>query len=495
MINGYFTHAAIITDNKPVFEKEFANNKTVLEKTVFKQTSQIGAFTVFDFSEIKTPGNYKILYGNIETKPFPVNNNIWLSGIEKSVNLLFGERCGYEVPGIHPACHTDWYTVVDGDTLNSAGGWHDAGDLSQGSDNTGDATQVLFRLARKYEKTNPQLSKRLLDEGLWGLDWLQRTRFPKGQSLYWTRIDNWTDGKIGTIDDIVGRPEDAGWALSVMANVEAALALKNINPVLAEKSKQIDIQDWSYFLKRNKKVYADSLGRAVYAGTRLYELTRDEQIKKQTINLADKLISLQQLEPMRWTIPLNGFFYMNTDRKSVFSYNHEFLVASPIAGLVELCKLFPKDEKYHKWFSAVKLHANYLKTIAQVTAPYHMVPAGIFKVGTFVGFERVRQDDADAQIKNGLKLDEQFYLRNFPVWSQARGNNPNVLSWGYALAVANQLLKDPEIKYLAQTQLEWVVGKNPFGQSQVYGEIFCNYKGVWVHCTARFFQLIDSLEE
>ena len=125
---------------------DLSTNKTVLQKEPIHQCSNIGMFSVFDFSEITTPGNYKIVYGNTASKPFPINKDIWVTVIEKITNYFFVNRCGYAISGIRTKCHTDWYTVYKGDTIVMAGGWHDAGDLSQSSWQTADATSIFFRL-------------------------------------------------------------------------------------------------------------------------------------------------------------------------------------------------------------------------------------------------------------------------------------------------------------------------------------------------------------
>ena len=62
------------------------------------------------------------------------------------------------------------------------GGWHDAGDLSQGLLNTGEATYAMFALADRLrrEGRDPALVARLLEEARWGLDWVMKVRFDGG---------------------------------------------------------------------------------------------------------------------------------------------------------------------------------------------------------------------------------------------------------------------------------------------------------------------------
>jgi len=336
--------------------------------------------------------------------------------------------------------------------------------MSQSCASTAETAAILFRLSRKFRKTDKKFSERLLEEGLWGLKWLHKNRFDSLKILGWTVLDHYSDGKIGNFDDTPSQPKTVSGGIdnyyAIIANVEAALTFKDINPSLSEKSRQYAINDWKLVAEADHQWNTAELSMAIMAGSRLYDLTRYENIKNQCIGYADSLLAFQQTEPMKWTIPLNGFFYMNEERSTLFGYNHNVVVASPITGLVELCKLFPGHEKYSKWLRSVRLYANYLKTIARITAPYYMIPANIYKTGT----------PDDPQVRKGLKMDNDHYLRMFPVWQANRGNTSVILSSGISLAASNQLLKDPELAVIAQSQMEWIVGKNPFCQSLMYGE-------------------------
>ena len=444
---------------------DIATNKSVLQKSIKTETNRIGTFTVFDLSEVKAPGKYKVVYGNVESKPFPINPDIWLPVIEKITNQFYVQRCGYEHPGIHLKCHSDWYTVFRGDTINMAGGWHDAGDLSQSYWQTASATAAFFRLAMQYMKENRKLSDRLIQEGLWGLEWLHKNRFDGLQVISWTTMDSYTDGIIGTYDDKHvqpgGRINTNDNYYSIIADVEASIALRNSDPKLSEKCLELANEYWNLLKEVRQPWNTERLSIALLAGTKLYGLTKNEEIKQIIIAYADSLMAFQQVEPMNWSIPLSGFFYSEGRPDRFFGYNHNCTAASPILGLVELCRLLPDHEKFPGWYRSVELHSNYLKRIAQLSAPYYMMPANIYQLnGT----------EDDAQILQGIKLDENHYLRMFPVWQAFRGNSSVILSPAQGLASANRLLKDPEMHRVALAQLEWMQGKNPFSQSLMYGE-------------------------
>src|SRR5690606_10527622 len=136
----------------------------------------------------------------------------------------------------------------------------------------------------------------------------------------------------------------------------------------------------------------------------------------------------------------------------------------------------------------------------------------------------------EEQLRKGIRLDDRHFFRRFPVWTLSRGNLAIMLSQAKALSVAAHLRRKPALLELAERQLEWTVGMNPFCQSLMYGEGFdfqplysamsgdivgalpvgiqtrrnedipywptsnCyNYKEVWVHPAARWLSLVDDL--
>lgn len=498
------------------------DNKVVLEKDVLRTTSVIGDFTVFDFSEIDKEGSYRIQYDGHESKVFSIQQDVWKKTVLKTLNLFFCERCGYELPGIHQNCHSDWHTVDNGDTVRLNGGWHDAGDLSQSYLNTAEAVGAMFRLARKYKNEDTRLYDRLIQEAKWGLKWMHKNRFGAGKKVNWTVIDNWSDGIIGNRDDKISYSSlqfDNNY-YSIVADVEAAKSLSEQDPQLAKICLQYANEDWLIAEKSIADWNTENLSLAVWSGSLLYEVSNNEKLLLSVLNHADQLMACQQKNPLKWEKPFGGFFYKEYGSDIPFGYNHHVRVISPVLGLVELCRIFPNQKQFNDWHKSVKEYAGYLKSTASLTAPYYMLPAGIYKLGT----------DQNEQITNGIQLDENHYLRMFPVWGPFRGNSSIILSHAIGLAYANKLLRDPEISKICQNQLEWIVGKNPFNQSLMYGEgynftpqysvmcgdivgglpvgiqtngdkdipywqpaVFCNYKEIWVHPSTRWLELLESI--
>ena len=81
----------------------------------------------------RTSAMYVLDAGGTVTHPFRIDPNVWRQTIWKALNFFYAERCGMAIPGIHGVCHRDWQVVHGDKRIVINGGWHDAGDLTQGA--------------------------------------------------------------------------------------------------------------------------------------------------------------------------------------------------------------------------------------------------------------------------------------------------------------------------------------------------------------------------
>ncbi|WP_049962577.1 glycoside hydrolase family 9 protein [Ruminococcus sp. HUN007] len=88
-----------------------------------------------DFSKVTEAGKYIIKWGDNESYPFEIGEKVYDDVLKESVYWLYTQRCGCEVKGDvvnHKACHTDKATVYKTDKkIDVSGGWHDAGDYGR----------------------------------------------------------------------------------------------------------------------------------------------------------------------------------------------------------------------------------------------------------------------------------------------------------------------------------------------------------------------------
>ncbi|MEN8116712.1 MAG: glycoside hydrolase family 9 protein [Bacteroidota bacterium] len=549
--NGYLPNSiktAIVND---VGAKQFSvinieNNKEAINKDIQIQSTRFGDFQILDFSEINQPGKYKIKVGDIESGLFNISKNIWEQSVWNNINFWRSERCGQTVDGIHGNCHADVYCEHNGKKIIVNGGWHDAGDLTQMIYNTGDAIVAMLELAEKVENTNPEMYNALVDEAKWGLDWMLKTRFGDGFRHYFGGISKYTDGVIGTNDDISFKAENLPYEnfLSSMVLSEAALFFEGKNNVLAERCKTAAVDDWKFATEKADILNVELCGNATIASANIYKLTDDNKYKEKAIEWAKIITQSQQKEKTDWDVPLAGFFFKSPKHEQILRYNPIGMDQAPIIALKELAELFPDNKNWMDWYSTIALYGEYIKETSKLANPFQMIPQSVYNVdevhkpsvhgfqqSTLAKYKKYEEEEPiyRQQVENGMPLGKGNYLKTFPVWYSHRGSAGILLSQAKGLSVASSLRSDNEGKDLAQLQLQWLVGRNPFAQSNVYGEgydfppmyfassgplvgaLACgiqthgnsdlpnwpaaacyNYKEIWSHTTARYLWLISD---
>jgi hypothetical protein len=112
--------------------------------------------------------------------------------------------------------------------------------------------------------------------------------------------------------------------------------------------------------------------------------------------------------------------------------------------------------------------------MAQFTQPYGMLANSIFRDDEYQaipeGLAAMPKDSFRDQVTNGVKVGDHFFVRRFPVWFEFRGNHGTSLSAATGLSEAAHLRGDHELGSILQQELEWVIGRNPFVESTMWGE-------------------------
>lgn len=473
---------------------EQSTGKVALTKVVREEKTPLGEYSVMDFSELEKPGKYILRAGAETTRPFEIGADAWSDSIWKAINFMYSERCGTVIPGIHAICHTDDYSIHGDKRIIVNGGYHDAGDLSA-TGNTPGMAYALFSLADrlKQKDADPELRARLLEEGTWGLRWVLKTNFGDGFRTTGQLMSYWTNGIIGDADDRFGQAvNDPEWNFRVAAiEALAARVLKDSKPELAIRSLRTAELDWTYAVEGLAdaaplpEVYGarDELERISFgaiASVDLYRATKEQKYADEAFKLADLIVQSQEQTMQPWSIPLTGYFYTSPKRENLFHRFHMGQEEEPIVALAHLCETFPDHPNWMKWYSAIVLHSKYYQQVAtKVDEPYGVLPAAVYKEGEvrlipkakdWTPLRAADQDSYLEQVHRGIPLGGEYYLRRFPVWFDFRGNSSVLLSQAKALSTAAQLRGDLDAEDLAQKQAQWMLGRNPFSASLMYGE-------------------------
>jgi hypothetical protein len=555
--SGYEPAAEKVAIAAGIAAREFtvsraSDNIRLLRAPVRSVTTSKGTFQLMDFSAISAPGEYVLSAGSSRTRAFRIGRDAWDASLWKSLNFLYGNRCGDDIPGVHPVDHKDWFAILGRDTIVMNGGWHDAGDLSQGVINTGELTWALFELAERLRlaKRDPALVARVIEEAKWGLDWVMKVRFPGGYRMYFAPHNLWTDNVKGTPDDRSREPKNNPNAnyITAAALAKAWQVLKDSDPALAGRALAMAREDWEHAIvgvegpaTRHTPAFAATQMELASIGTsasvELFRATREQKYADKAAALARIVSRAQQKTPVGSTFPLSGFFFGDTARDTLFHQFHRGNDQAPVVALAQLLETFPSHADAADWTRTLRLHLAYQKRVAGTTAPWYVHPAYVYREADDVkevadsgALHNATREAYREMVRAGMPMGDGWYLRAFPVWFARRGNYGVLLSQAKALSVAGRLFRDSAATGLARAQLQWVVGRNPFTQSTMFGEghdwhqqysvssgdfvgslpvgmqsrghtdlpywsaqNMYVYKEVWVHSTARWLWIVADL--
>lgn len=450
-------------------------------------------YRILDFSQITECGNYRLTAGETETPSFPIlpRKDFYTALTEKLLHFVHAERCGYAVDGKHPVCHADIVAEHNGTVKSYHGGWHDAGDLSQQTLQTGETAEALLHAAALC----PDLAKPLLEESRWGMDFVLQMRFRDGYRATSAGITRWTDGIIGTMDDCTARVHCHAFENYMFAKLEAVAALQESDPARRSELARAAAEDFAFAEARYRShgmelpiffEHSYSSPKSLYAAAgvvschALFRLTGDEVYRTKLQGYLKTLLACQNTVS---SLPLSGFFCRDESLTLPMHFTHqsrEYLYGEALAAALELCRDYPGLQK-----SARAYADYYVKMVKQHGSPYRMIPAGVYGIHEandtpanreafrlchlFTDFDTAK-DSHNAQIRNGQSLGGGWYVKQFPVWFSFRGNNVIFLSQAAALRKLADALGDNErLREIADCQLYFLLGCNPFRQSMVYG--------------------------
>lgn len=497
--SGYLANAAKIAAIQDGGEGPFSlcgadSGETAFEGMIQPVSTALGTYGLLDFSTFSAEGIYFLKWGEKRTPPFPIAKAAYDLPILKSINFLYTLRCGCDVPGVHATCHLSRFTRhPDGRMLPSYGGWHDAGDVSQFEICTAEMAHALVDLAQSLSGKDSQLSERAAREARYGLEWLLRTRFGDGYRTLAAHYYVWTDYVMppGYLDAVQMDEAENGpfenW-LAAAAEARAASYFAKEDPVFAGWCLRAAREDFAFAesgrakgrcTKRWGPIPPSQLcGAGCVAAVELYRATDDYAYIEKARTLARIVLSCQQSETPAWDVPLRGFFYQDEAHAKLLTYEHRGHEQSPVQGLAMLCMAAPDDPDAPLWRQGVALYAEYIRKTKALCEPFGLIPGHVYIHGKLdVGCYTIARDFAGdpeealhRQMETGVRLHEGVYLRRMPIALHRRGFHAVLLSKAKGISAAAMALGDGELMQVALNQIEWVLGRNPFASSTMYGE-------------------------
>ncbi|MFC6100569.1 glycoside hydrolase family 9 protein [Olivibacter domesticus] len=438
--------------NKIVFKQQAGNEYGTYGP--FKQTYRL------DFTSFSDTGTYYIKAGNVQSPTFRIAPDVYKGTADFALRYMRQQRSGYN-PYLKDSCHThDGFTLyaataglVDSTKIDVVGGWHDASDYLQYSTTSANATYHLLAAYRDFQgvfsdqKNAGGLDGKngiadVLDEAKWGLDWLLKMhpaphllfnqiaddrdhagmRMPAQDSLYGR-------GHERPVYFIDGKPQQRGKFLNNTTGTSSTAAkFASAFNVASLLFNQIDT---SYAnLLRNKAISAYQFAK-IKPG-----VTQTVSVKSPYIYAEENWVDDMELAAAtQWQITQEPKFQQE---------------ALEYAKQEKITPWFEKDTASHyQWYPFINL--GHYELAKKLTGKDREEIISYYQEGIEKVWARAKKN---------------AFFRGVPfIWC----SNNLTVSLAIQCLWYNTLTNDDSYAALAQANIDWLFGCNPWGTSMVYG--------------------------
>jgi len=451
---------------------------------------------IADLSPFREEGKYVLevkinSVGTAKSPEIEIKNHLYADLAQKGLEYYYIQRCGKEIPGWHRACHLDDAVGKDEKGkkihVDLTGGWHDAADYSK---QDGGDPYSIYALTVLQENLNPdwhRLKDQLPDplaEAWWGVKYLLKKHLGKGRyiagtigagkptnkygmplSLVFLPPEKTTDNVPGTEDDrTFGKVDGAPVYLHAIAKYAQVVksydkekyeACLKVVRDLCEKHHEkyqngalhhdfceyLLLQIFLYELAEENR---DLYGKRAREGIRKY-LARIDGAERAFL-LADKEKDSHQYHKKN---PGATWYWWHYSC-AVYDFVEVF---KKYAGAFPDDPIVPQLKREVRWFMETAIEPLTSKS------PY----------GQMMSFDLENPVDIFANLKpNGTKTGP---------WDWVCGYNQYLAKISRVCSLAAQVLNEPKYLEIAEKQLQWIMGRNPRGESCMggvgYREIYC----------------------
>ncbi len=492
--------AAKLNGSVPFSVADTATGKVVLQG-VAQPSGEVKQWTgrVFwrmDLSALRTPGHYRVMVhsaaGDAETCEFAVNDD--LLERETLSNVIFYFK-GQRASGDIDRADSHLKNPIGAGTVDVRGGWYDAtGDygihLSHQNPtayfNPQQVPLVAWTLLRSYglldarhDENFTEYNRRLLDEGMFGADFLVRMKQPDGEFFetisapgakklaadrevgnpnWRTEIKTSVNGSTTKVGAVAGAYPYAASFRAGGGMATASLALASTQPGHGDFTQAQYLAaaqaGFAFLQKHNTQIDNDGKENilddycALLAATELYGATFGQQYRTAADARAEKL--------MARLISHDGFDdYWRAD-DATRPFFHPSDAGMPVVSLLRYAEVVATPaQKAHVLEVVKKSLASELKTTDAVNNPF--------------GYARqvVRMGDGSVRTAFFFPHDTEAA----PWW---QGENARIASLASAARMAAPLYGDDpafqqQLENYAWDQLHWILGRNPFDASMLMG--------------------------
>lgn len=456
----------------------------VTKKAVYTSTkaTTFGAYGPFsqtarlDFSAYKKQGTYYIEAEGTKSPVFAISDDAYKGAADFCLRYMRQQRCGFN-PFLKDSCHTrDGYSlygaaagIKDSTHVDATGGWHDASDYLQYVTTSANATYHLLMAYRDFpqvfgdqKQANGLDGKNgmadVLDEAIWGLDWLQKMnpsdsvmynqvaddrdhmgmRIPKEDSFYGKDIER-------PVYFVSGEPQQRGKFMnastgtsSTAGKFASAFALGS---TIFQREAAFVHKDIRYYTTQANTLHVKALAAARY-GMKKEGVFQTASVRSPYIYAEDNWTDDMELAATMVGSLNKG--HMAGFGKPKLDIAYDWAKQEPVTPWLG------KDTANHyQWYPFINIgHYELARLLADK------------RRDTLIGFYRKGIERVAAKAKNNA------FNRGIPfIWCS------NNLTVAFAIQCFwyRSLTGEKRFEALEQANIDWLFGCNPWGTSMVYG--------------------------
>ncbi|HBY84581.1 MAG TPA: glycosyl hydrolase [Colwellia sp.] len=448
----------------------------------FTEWGQGVHYYLADFSQVKRLGEFHIVVNTrkqqLASSTFAIKHNAYFALTAKSlINYFKASRHSDPRDKAIRINGTERY-------VNVSGGWaHSGGDkgkhLSQHTESNFLVSQqgaiAAWAMAKSYDSLHrlydrKALTHALAEEVIWGADYLHRILANEGyfysniydrRSLAEERIVTGYEGPESVLNTNFQAAfrEGGGMAIAALARAHELSNKTGVQGEFSAKQYLTDAERAFAHLQKNNLRYVDN-GKeniiddytALIATTELYRLTKKSKYLKAARHRAHNLNNRMTSQ---------GWFISDDDKRPFY---HGVEAGLPIIALVDYLAIERNRQINAKTKRTIKLSLEYqLALNSQIANPFNLA----------------RQSFNTQKDGQYPKQKQSFFIphtsENSYIW-QGESSRLASLSaaaiWGGKITHSNKQGAfgiDHELAYFAQSQIDWILGKNPYRISMLYG--------------------------
>ncbi|WP_261903120.1 glycoside hydrolase family 9 protein [Vibrio fortis] len=434
-----------------------------------------GNYFTVDFSAVTQPGRYYLRFENLRSEIFEIGENLLMQKTFSDVLHYFkSQRCG----GIFDKKDKQAQLLGTDRYVDVHGGWYDAsGDVSKYFShlsygnylNPQQIPMVVWnmlkglRLAQDHEAFQKFTQTRLIEEALFGADFLVRMQDAAGY-FYTTVFDKWskdinqrdicsyaTQEGIKSDDFQAGFRQGAGVAIAALASASALdVSGEYSNQTYLETAEKgyWHLKEYNHFYLNDGEENIIDEYCALLATSELYRVTKDSKYLAEARVWANRLAQRQQSDQA-----FEHFWSANADGSR--PYFHAAEAGLPVIALCE----------YLAVESDAQLHQQ-ARLIVEQACRFEIAVTD--KVVNPFGYPRQYVKPVD-----GEKRDAFFVAHNNETGYWWQGENARLGSLATMALLAQPYVLDEALKArlitLSQNCLDWILGLNPYHMCMLDG--------------------------